>query len=227
MERLLILTIFLSVGAVGCQRKSADDRTTISIQAPQAENRQFKTGGIGALSVMPSDRKACYGVNVTGTGIPTQQGSSCSPVSGVLGGFVEPGGNIEVEVPKGSGRKIELYAYLQGPGENVACPQLVPTLSTAQLQHTYLIGTANDIDANSDVVTVNITASFPGLNTNLAQQLSLPATCAPVIVENPPHSRISNGRQIASSAGYKLIGNIGRPVKSGSATAGTIKLISE
>lgn len=227
MGRWLVMTIILSATLLACQRKVSGDLTTVSIQVPRAENHLQKTGGVGAMSTMPNDRKACYGINVTGPGIITQQGSSCSPVTGLLGGFVEPGSNVEVQVPKGTDRKIELYAFLEAPGENVPCPQLVPNLSSSQLIHTYLIGTASAIDTSPDVVTVDITASFPGLSTNLAQQLSLPATCAPVATDTSPHFRVTSGRQVSTGGGLKMIGVVGTTVQRGTASASGIKMLVE
>lgn len=165
--------IFLSILMFGCSRPLTGDLSKISIQLPSEQH----LGKVGALSALPANRKACFGINVTGQGIPSDAANSCSPNTGVLAGFVEPGQVIEAKVPKGPSRTIRLYVFLQEVGQNIACPTFAKTLTPTQLLNTYLVGTKENIDLEAPEVTVSITMSFPGLSQNLAQQMSLPNTC--------------------------------------------------
>ncbi len=176
---------------------------------------------------MPADRKACYGVNITGPGINANS-NSCGPTSGILAGFVEPGANIEVSLPRGTDRKIELYAFLQQVGQNNPCPGLGGNLPASQLINTYLIGSANNVDAVGDVTVVEITATLPGTTHHLAQDLSLPVTCtAGAQQNNLPGFHVSNGHGVVTGGTYKIIGGVGRPVQAGVATAGPYKLLAK
>ncbi len=176
MERWLVL-IIISAFMLGCQRDKPGGSSTITIQVPRAANTANKTGGVGAMSALPTDRKVCYGINVSGPGINGESGNSCSPPTSIRAGFVEPGSEVSVSVPKGSNRVVHLFAFLGEPGQTSPCPEFASNLSPSQLVHTYKIGTATNIDISADQTVVEITADFPGLSNHIAAQLGLPATC--------------------------------------------------
>ncbi len=186
-----------------------------------------KSGGVGSMAALPSDRKACYAVSVTGPGITMSPSHICAPPTGLRAGFVEPGAMIEMQVPKGKDRKIELFAFLQSPGQDLPCPVFAAIIPPSQLTSIYKIGSAFPVDTSNDVTVVEITADFPGLSNHLAQQLSLPMACtAQPGQQNPPGFSVTLGRQIATGGGIKLIGGAGRPSR-GRASGGGIQLVTE
>lgn len=134
----------------------------------------------GSLAAMPTDRTACYGINITGAG-PANV-NSCSPSTGIIAGFAEAGQTIEASVPKGNTVAVELYLYLKPVGASAPCPTLLPVFAGDQLADTYLVGTASNIPIKDDETEVDIVANFPGLTQNIAQQLSLPTSCQPLPV---------------------------------------------
>src|SRR5690606_27352661 len=115
------LFIAASIFSLGCQRQ-ASQTSTITIRVPKAANMSRKSGGVGSMAALPSDRKSCYAVSVTGPGITMSPSHICAPPTGLRAGFVEPGAMIEMQVPKGKDRKIELFAFLQSPGQDLPCP---------------------------------------------------------------------------------------------------------
>ncbi len=225
MERYRILLLStLATFALGCQRTPDNESARIIIQVPEALNKTENTGAPN--TTMPTDRKICYGVNVTGPGIALQTPNTCSLASGLLAGFVEPGKTVEITVPRGENRSIELYAFLQSPGQNAPCPQFAPSLSSNMVSRIYRVGSTSGVNLLKDTETVDITASFPGLANHIGQELGMPATCIATI--NPPQPtgfQVSSGAGIATGGGKKLFGRIGTPAAANVATGGGKKLI--
>jgi hypothetical protein len=224
--RRLILLILSALFALGCQRQIKGTRSSISIQVPKSANAQGKTGGVGAMAAMPSDRKACYGVVISGGGLDDKS-ATCGPKGSLFLGFVEPGQVITADVEKGKNRTVELFAFLESVGQNDPCPQFAPNLSAQQAVNTFKVGKADFVDMTSDTTEVTIIASFPGVGNHLAQELSLPVSCtATAGGTNPLGFSISAGRGLATGAGMKLLGRFGKPVAGQVATGSGMKLIS-
>jgi hypothetical protein len=213
---------------LGCQRSPSNVHSKMSIRVPDAANRLNKTGGVGAMSAMPSDRKVCYGVNVTGLGVTGTPATNCSPATGLLGGFVDAGGSIEMQVTRGSKRTVELYAYLESPGQNSPCPKAIGPLPATDLAQIYKVGAAYNVDMSADETTVEILAEFPGLPNNIAQELALPAVCTATSGGAvAPGFHVSAGHQTATGTGIKMIGNVGHPVLQRTASGNGIQLVTE
>jgi hypothetical protein len=180
---------------------------------------------VGALATLPANRKACYAVNISATDIVGTPASTCSPKTGIVKGFVEAGQTIDVLVPKGAGRKIELYLFLGEEGASAPCPVMNPVLTPAQLLNTYLVGTASDIAVQGETQTVEITASFPGVTNYLAQTLSMPATCTAGSViapgANPKGLYLTSGMTTAAGTTMKLKARIGSISGSGQVLTGS------
>jgi hypothetical protein len=154
---------------------------------------------------------ACYGINIKGTGATTV-GNSCSPATGLLVGFVSPGESLETNVPRGLNISIELYLYLQPVGQNLPCPAFLPAVTNAQLPYMYLVGQANDVSTNEDKTVVDIDATFPGVNQNIAQQLSMSPACQAAAVpplQGPSPYRSSSDVQLVSGTGFQVSGHAG------------------
>jgi hypothetical protein len=224
-RRLFAILFCVSFAILGCQREGKKNSSSISIVVPPAANSHNKTGGIGSMSTMPSDRKACYGVIISGPGLTPQPANACSPPAAIRAGFVEPGATIEISVPKGSNRTVELFAFLQASGLDQPCPAFNPSLSAAQIAATYKLDSVSSIDMSGEVTRVTLNANFPGVANNYAVAMGLPATCtADSASPGNPNFSISNGRGVASNGAITLYGAVGRPVSGMSASNGAMTL---
>jgi len=212
----------------GCKRSPVDGSSSvIRIQAPHSFGKgvnQSLSGG------MPTDRKACYGVIVNGSGIAVATANSCSLTSGIVAGFAEPGAQLAVEVPKGPSRTIDLYAFLQDVGQDLPCSTFSASLSATQLLKTYKIGSATNINMFDNEVVVEITASFPGLSQNIAVQNSMSVSCTNIAggsVAKPPFHvsagaglAIQQGQTLATGYSIKARLGMGAPTRETSSVSG-------
>ena len=60
---------------------------------------------------LPTDRKICFAVSISGPGIEKFAFIQCLPEFSITAGFVELENLIDVLVPKGDGRRIELFIF--------------------------------------------------------------------------------------------------------------------
>lgn len=125
---LLSSAIIMAALASGCSLKSADTRM-IRIQLPQKTSSSARirpaTSTAAQYAVTPTALSdfQCYGINVIGPGIAPDPRLRCTngETAGKFGGFVPvTDGAIEVAVPAGPGRQIQLFAVMSGVG----CPSL-------------------------------------------------------------------------------------------------------
>ncbi len=218
MRQILIVGFLLTLIS-GCTRKKDGITSTISIRAPSASNK------VGAMSTLPANRKACYGISITGPGIPNVRASDCSPETGVLGGFVNPGDLIQAEVPQGSNRHINLYVFLEKVGENNPCPAMGGVFAVSQLSQIYLVGSTSNLTLSGSEQTVDITANFPGVTQNIAVTSAMPATCVATTPSNGPKGfRVSSASHLATGTGIKMFAHVGRAERATTLTGTGIKL---
>lgn len=188
---LCFLVCFISVG---CTRPDAELKSKISISIPKSE------GPISQGATIPADKKACYGVKVSGPGIsPMPQ--TCGADLGIYGGFVEEGGVLSLDVPKGDSRTFDLVIYLAGAGE--PCPAWTQSFGayTGQLKSTYLAGRTEGVSLKNADETVAIALNFPGVGSDLATAQGL------VGCINRLKGRIFSNGDVLDSAGNLLAGS--------------------
>ncbi|MES2962828.1 MAG: hypothetical protein V4760_02985 [Bdellovibrionota bacterium] len=118
---------------------------------------------------------ACFSVSVTGDSIEMSAPNQCSVPSGVFKGSVGPGGSLAIEVPRGSARKLEVFAFFRSNSVG-ECPS-ASTLAAFDPEKTVRVGETT-FDAMSSEVNVAVEVSLPNAGTNLISQYSLPATCS-------------------------------------------------
>ena len=202
----LVVLALTAVGLLSCQRAIEQD-SSISIVTPKSLESFNKAG---SLEAVPAGATLCYLISVTGPNIPLAVPNTCSPPLGLLSSVVKGGDTIVLNVPRGSSRKFELYLHLPGTD---SCPEITAPISSSLLASTYLIGSAKNVDINSDTVNLTITATFPGLSQNIAQQLSMPASCLPAA---PSYQYLglsvssAQGKAISADASIKMEARIGR-----------------
>jgi len=151
------------------------EKSYLKIETPDAET--LRSHKIGASNTsLPASRKVCYAVNITASDIPPKS-APCTPALGVFAGFIQEGGTIELEVPRGSGRQIDLYMYLLPQNNNGPCPQSTNSFAGLDLASLFLVGTQQNLDLSQDTQTVTIDVQFPGLTQHIGQQMNLPSSC--------------------------------------------------
>ncbi len=198
---------------------------TLQLPAKDGSSKALGKGGVSAFSAIPVNRKACFGVNVLADDIVALPENSCNPKVGIVAGFIESGGTISLEVPRGERRTFDLYLYLAPEGDVSPCPPMPLRFSTAQLKNLYYIGTSGPVSLTKLVEEINIVASFPGLEQTFAAVNSYPASCTTFPQVQPGFSVIPD-RRVVTGGNITLSGRVGAAngkVLSG----GGIKLIAE
>ncbi len=209
-----LIFILVCVAQVGCSRASKSSESQISIIAPQS----LRAKNQGAFNAMPTDRTACYAVNITGA--TTAFNITCSPPVGLTAGFVASGQALKASVAKNKTIAIELYLYLLPSGASV-CPGFAEALAKNNIANAYLVGTATGISTAQDETNVTIEAAFPGAAQNVAQQLSLPSTCmASYVPTGHPYGVSAGETLMTDGSGGKLIGRLGSANQNGAMSAG-------
>ncbi|HAG90693.1 MAG TPA: hypothetical protein DCL41_02410 [Bdellovibrionales bacterium] len=205
-----------------CSRPVEERGANLVITMPKS------LGKVGSLA-LPANRKACFGVSVTGPGIEVPPADACSPQMGRIGGFKALGESIELAVPKGLNRKIDLYVFLQAEGVNQECPQIGARLSASQLLNTYLVASKSNVEILANDVSVSINYSFPGVDNHLAAQMSLPSTCTdttttPTSNANRFEVSVSTGKSANTGNSIVLKGRVGAFAPDKVLTGSNIKL---
>lgn len=206
---------------MSCQRDVSQVQNGFRIPTPTVDelrkaNSELFYSATGDSS-WPLDRKICFGVSIDAADIPSNS-AECSPQTGIVAGFVEAGGTLEVEVPRGSARRIDLYAYLQDLAS--PCPKMPSKLDGEMSLQTYRVAVIERIDLLDTEQVVNMKAVFPGRSQHLAQQLNYPASCLPRPRRSNPGFLISSGAQVATGGNFELRGRIGKPLHRPSSMSG-------
>lgn len=154
----LFCTLALAALLCGCTRPASELTSTVTIQPPRSGF--FDRVSSQALTGLPAGKKACFGVEVSGPGVPqVSAGSSCVQL-GIFAGFTE-GESLSLEVPRGAQRTFQLFLHLVDAAD--PCPDFQSGFMTsANAQKTYLAGSATGVTIEKTEETVGISASFPG-----------------------------------------------------------------
>lgn len=180
---LALATLTASFAISGCSLNVSDGRV-VRIPIPKTSSKSVVRNASykdplknilsepGALAYAPPAASissfACYGLNVTGPGIPDDPRMQCGGPNqhvGIFAGFVPAGvGYLEVYVPSGAARHIQLFGSTSSDG---SCPDLNVLIDamnqgdhslTNNISEPYLLGEAT-VDLFDDV-DVTIHAAF-------------------------------------------------------------------
>ena len=167
------LVMVVTISWLGCAR--APQSSALVIKTPTQYSAQGKAMN-QSMAVYPTtdNGQICYAVNVIGGGIE-ESSSACGPNKGKFAGTVMAGGSLSLDVPKGTGRTVELYLYMASTGES--CPQWEFTCSTQQNCRLYKVGSLTNVDMSGDVTNLTINASFPGWDQNVVTNSGSPLLC--------------------------------------------------
>lgn len=186
-HRLLIcLTLLLgSVLSQSCQRPStsANGNSVVDFQVPRLTSEKLNAMGV-TDGLLPTGKKACFGIDVKGPGIPAAAPSSCSSQLGIYSGFVEEGGLLSVVVPMGEARVFRLLMLLVDTG--MSCPALSAAYlsSGSPFSSIYNAGQTNPIAVNLPSMNVTINFSYTSATSSIATLEGIPA-CASTATHTP------------------------------------------
>lgn len=169
----------IAIFGLACTSGIPNGSSKFSIQTPSRS--------VGTLATLPTDRKACYAINITDPAkkdIPETSDDPCSPPTGIVAGFVGPDESVSTVVPQGT-RTISLYLYLLPPGDNSPCPTMNAKISPKQLRDTFQVG-QQTVSLKLESETVEFLVDFKGESLNIAKQLGLPESCVPPLATPSP-----------------------------------------
>lgn len=195
------LVLLFCLVLCACTRPNSQGNSKLVIVAPEA------FGKVGALATLPTNRKACFGVNVTADDISGAAPSTCSPATGVVAGFKTSEEKIEASVKKGTSRKIDLYMYLQKEGVNQPCPSMGSRFASSMLSDLFLVASKSGVDFVNEVTEVEMTISFAGVANSLAS--SYPASCMAGNSSSSYPIRIASDVNKVTGAGLMLRARVG------------------
>jgi hypothetical protein len=189
-------------------KKSAGSGSNVSLHFPsgaQAANAQAIAGKESASAYDFS--RVCYAVNITGTAINNSQASTCDIPVGVFAGFAAPGGDLSIEVPRGVGRHLEIFAYMRKTSAE-PCPQGVGAFSTIDRSRVARVGSVASFDTQNELVELQVNVTAPPPGENLITEFSLKDSCAPKTIPSVGGSTITNGNATVSGGAYVIHGTI-------------------
>jgi hypothetical protein len=213
--RFCILILYFFVLS-GCTPKVGGNQSTISLNLPSLNELNSKPANsqkVSTLSIDAGDIKwenACFMVSVTASDIPPKSASTCDLPSGVFYGSVAPGANattstVSIEVPKGSGRRVAVYAYFRHSSAE-ACA-IHDNLNRYSKDRVGILGLLKDVSLEKDNETLDIDISLP--TQMLDADYSLPPACTRpagtsgrlVSGSQGPTQTLVNGYKVRTSAG--------------------------
>lgn len=158
MLRLLTLAV-IAIIATACTRGESPKKSVVRFQFGLPEDGPRKQESL------PTGYKVCFAANVVGEGISPILRTCGNPL-GEFGGFVDSaGGTIELAVPAGPSRDVDLYAYLSAD-TSAACPTLDASCAPAVACQTYKVATAKGVDMTQEETAIDMVVNFPGMQNN-------------------------------------------------------------
>ena len=151
---------------------------------------------VGSLVVGPFIwANVCFIVNVTTPEVPPKfPGGSCGIPVGVLSGSAKPGGSLELSVPFGSSRVLDVFAYVQA-NPSLPCPTVAGGFGALDLGKIVRVGRSNAFDTKAKQVEVAVTVTQPATATDIVEQYGMPPSCRPV--SQPPPAGAGGSRIVS------------------------------
>jgi hypothetical protein len=177
-----ILLCSLFSFAFGCGPQNSGSPTKISIHFPSAKSSTNPNASADSYDFS----KACFAVNILGSDLTQAASGKCDVPSGVFAGFVAPGGDLTLTVPRGTARTLEVFSFMRD-SSSTACPTL-PNFGTLQRSRLTRVGSVASFDTKESEVTLDVTISAPASGVSVVTQYNLPAICNPP-ASVPPLSR--------------------------------------
>lgn len=163
----------LALMTSGCGRPGGGG-SRVLVQVPTAE--QMASGGASRQAIADFNR-LCFYINAVADDMELRK-DRCDTDKGIVTAGVGPGGLLEVEVPFGNHRKIQILGY-ERLLSTEACPSLVETLPKAHRRRYHRLGESDLFNVTAAEMSVKVNIQVPDRGSNLVTQLGLPADCLP------------------------------------------------
>ena len=201
--RFSLLTMLAAFLSFGCASpKSGGPVLTIQFPTSASTNSANKSD----VSTLSFDwANVCYIVNVTGPGIAESRSNACEIPTGIFKGSVAPGGTMELEVPRGANRRLEVFIYRRLASGD-ACPTLNDRFGTTDRSKVSRVAIVENILVDGDRA-VNVSVKEPTASDSLLAQFSLAASCLP----SAPFGslkKITQGHAVQSGTSLKVEGSV-------------------
>lgn len=119
----------------------------------------------------------CYMVNIRGDGIPISRSDACDLEVGVFAGSAGPGDSLELEVPSGKARRLDVYGYLRSSSET-SCPALKSGFERLDRARLFKLAEVASFDALSSTVELAVSFAAPSATNQVGAVLGLPGRCS-------------------------------------------------
>lgn len=191
---IVVFSLFVLGVSSGCTREMDKKASKVTLRLPSAQGKT-----IGAQSIDMTT--TCFAVNIYGEGINTSP-NSCGITVGVYSGMTKGNGNIELDVPKGSNRTIELIRYDLANASD-ACPTSFDPSNCSDISMCamYRSGEALNVDTTDDEVLVTII-----LDSSATASYSSAELCSSGAIK----ALLTSGGAVTDSTGYNLIASNAR-----------------
>ena len=195
------------VALTGCS--SADNMSSkLRVQFPPAPTLSAQGGPTTKIAAQGLTdftwSKVCFTLNVTAVDLKKPIAGLCDVTTGVFSGSVPAGGELTLDVPRGSARKLEVFAYLRNSSSD-PCPTLKDGFQGLDRTRIVRVGLVPSFDVNEPIVTLAVDVTAPVLPAdNLIAQYQLPSSCRPVSVPSGGAARVALGSAQQSGGRFKV-----------------------
>lgn len=194
----------ISMSLAGCSPTSGSGTSKVSITIPKSSSIQsLRSSGVHSQQAIDWDR-GCYAINVTASDLPAGSTGSCSIPTGIFSGFVAAGGTLQLDVPRGSARKLEVLFYKR-LNANAKCPTFdANSFNSMDPASVVRVGKVDSFETKSDSVTVDVYLTVPGDAESLISQYKLAAACSKVAETSSGGTGTSLGHVAMAGGNYKM-----------------------
>lgn len=169
--RSVLLTLACLLFAVGCSKKDSGSSSLSSSSLLMQMPGRSLHGDLSSLS-----GTACFAINISGSGLPSQPANTCDPAYGQMTKLIAPGQSVEIETEQGSNRKLEmLYVISDIPCEQYDGSQ--PLGERFGSNRVFRLGYKEGLNFDKDEVVVNLEIEYPAPSNSFKNLYSFSASC--------------------------------------------------
>ncbi len=110
--------------------------------------------------------RLCFYANVRGPGI-TDKSEACEPTVGLFAGGVGPGSQIQMEIPVGKDRVIEIYGVLRNSAQDT-CWKSTDPVTRPTVDKFYFLGSSEAVEILPPSAEVSVSVQVPSVSQNIA-----------------------------------------------------------
>ena len=186
MKMWNVLTLFIVAASFlnsGCTREGKANGAKVTITSDAIQSF--------ASNPIPAGYKACYALNVKAPDLDGL-GSTCHPKLGIFDGFYNLGQAVdgqnamEIIVPFGEQREVELLVYLIDETSTELCPFWDPL--GVNYSNVYRVASQSGLKMIDPEMEITLNLDFPGMTSDISTTDGLSADCSSTTVpgDTPP-----------------------------------------